>query len=120
MLSGDLSSALYHARMAHARSETDLLDQQATILAITTTLRQEAVEGRITIESAVRLADALVHRRLAPLLAALIVIRLSSTQHDIETVINDYRILEILDVLAADQDCLSDTELLQAAVSLSR
>jgi hypothetical protein len=119
ILSGDLTNALRHARLAHLRNEREFISGDIVMLAVATTLRQEYVEGRLTKEDVGMLADALIHRRVPPLVASLIVIRVVSQQPGELNGMPEWAVLEVLDILAAEQDSLSDLELLNAARSLA-
>ena len=120
LVSGDLNRCLSYARLAHSRNEKELIDGMITVLGIAAVLRQESVEGRLAEEEALRLAEFLIHRKPAPMIAALIVIRLVTTQPGIVIEAPVWSVLEVLDTLGAEQGCLSDLELFNAAQSLVR
>jgi hypothetical protein len=83
-------------------------------------LRMEHLKGRISVDESISAASQAFVRPTIPLAAFLVLVRSRSSCELGTFTLPDPAVLETLDVLASDTQTLADSELLAAALALSR
>ena len=119
-LLGPLAVALQHARLAHSRGEWNLIDTSITTPGIANVLRDEVSCGRLSLERARTIGEILLcERNSVTFAAALVLIEFWGAEQICEVSRPEREVLELLGMLALEQEELSARELLAAAIMLA-
>lgn len=117
IISGDLANVLINARLAYTRNERELLSKNIKAMSIANVLSVINEYSRVSNEQLSELKKLILLDNVG-LAGAMIIIREAINNPSNFTEIPSVEVIEILSALAADQDNLTDKELINAAHAL--
>lgn len=118
-LMGPMDNALRHARLAHSRGEWNLIDSDVVGPGLANVILSEVNAGNLSVERALLVAATLLSEPRPPFAAALVMIQYWSEDCEVLVALPSTDVIELLDMLALEQEEMGPAQLLATAIALS-
>jgi len=114
VISGDLKNVLLYVRLAYSNNVSDLIAGSTTIFAIANVLSLISISGKIC-DNNIKILSELIFNKHSNLASSLVIISYYLDNPELTPIIPPKEVLEVLSVLATDQENLTNSELIKAS-----
>jgi len=119
VINGDLKNVLLHVRLAYSNNVSDLIAGNTTIFAIANVLSLISISGKIC-DNNIKILSELIFNKHSNLASSLVIISYYLDNPELTPIIPPKEVLEVLSVLATDQENLTNSELIKASYAFMK
>jgi len=119
VINGDLKNVLLHVRLAYSNNVSDLIAGNTTIFAIANVLSLISISGKIC-DNNIKILSELIFNKHSNLASSLVIISYYLENPELTPIIPPKEVLEVLSVLATDQENLTNSELIKASYAFMK